>query len=503
MQSLISHLFMSIKRAIAVSALIGPVLLAQPGAPQLPDRLAIRRQVEQGFPLPLEPRAPVRPSAPGKVGSMLAGILVGGGAFVGSATLCGKTTLVGEAPLGSVLDGRYVAPGESVPVAANAACTAGIGAGAALVSGWLTKRARAGGYVRALARYEAEVAGFPAARAAWERTVAQRNAAVDSAVGVAVAAAEWEAARQREQRRQQFVADSLRAVAAAPAAPVTPPVAPASAVATAIPVPRTGLVNPDAVAVVIGNAKYTRSEVPAVDFAGRDAEAMKQFLVETFGFREENIIVERDATFTTLQRIFGTAGDFKGQLYNYMRPNRPTDVFVFYSGHGAPDPGTGTAYLVPSDADPQAIRLTGYPVRQLYANLAQLEARSLTVVMDACFSGLADRGSLVRGISPITLRVENPVLAASNSLVLTAAQSTEVSGWYDAQQHGLFTYVLLNTLSQTFRNGVPAAMPTARQLNEQVSDEVLRLSRRLRQRDQNPMVAGSAADAPLPFIRVP
>jgi hypothetical protein len=435
----------------------------------------------------------------------MAGILVGGGAFIGSATLCGKTTLVGEAPLGSVFDGRYVAPGESVPVAANAACTAGIGAGAALVSGWLTKRARAGGYQRGLVRYEAEVAGFPAARAAWERAVAQRNAAVDSAVGVAVAAAEREAARQREQQRQQFVVDSLRRVAAATAAAPAPsaPVVATPVVATAIPVPKTRLVNPDAVAVVIGNAKYARSEVPAVDFAGRDAEVMRQFLVETFGFREENIIVERDATFTTLQRIFGTAGDFKGQLYNYMRPNRPTDVFVFYSGHGAPDPGTGTAYLVPSDADPQAIRLTGYPVRQLYNNLAQLEARSLTVVMDACFSGLADRGSLVRGISPITLRIENPVLAASNSLVLTAAQSTEVSGWYDAQQHGLFTYVLLNTLSQTFRDGLPSTLPTARQLSEQVGDEVLRLSRRLRQRDQNPMVAGSAADAPLPFIRVP
>ena len=475
-------------------------LLAQLAGPLAVDRTAIRRQVEANFPMPLEPSAPVRPTAPGKIGPVFAGLLVGGGAFVGSATLCGKTTLIGEAPLGSVLDGRYVAPGEIVPVAANGACTAGAGLGAAVVTGWLTKRARAGGYTRAMARYEADAAAFPTARAAWERAVAQRNAALDSAVVVAVADAERTAANERERQHQQRVADSLRAVAAASP---TAPVMPAPTVPTAIPVPKTGLVNPDAVAVVIGNAQYARSEVPAVDYAGRDADAMRQFLMETFGFREENIIVERNATFTTLQRIFGTATDYKGQLFNYMRPNRPTDVFVFYSGHGAPDPGTGTAYLVPSDADPQAIRLTGYPVKQLYANLAQLEARSLTVVMDACFSGLADRGSLVRGISPITLRIENPVLAASNSVVLAAAQSTEVSGWYEQQQHGLFTYVLLNSLSSTFRNGVPAALPTARQLSEEVGAEVLRLSRRLRSRDQNPTVAGSAADQPLPFVRLP
>ena len=123
--------------------------------------------------------------------------------------------------------------------------------------------------------------------------------------------------------------------------------------------------------------------------------------------------------------------------------------------------------------------------------------------MDACFSGLADRGSLVRGISPLTVRVENPVLASENAVVLTASQSSEVSGWYDQQQHGLFTYVLLNTLAQSITTGTSDSLLTARQLNATVGAEVLRLSRRIRQRDQNPQVYGLGSDAPLAIMRRP
>ena len=140
-------------------------------------------------------------------------------------------------------------------------------------------------------------------------------------------------------------------------------------------------------------------------------------------------------------------------------------------------------------------------MRQLQTNLALLPARSVTLVLDACFSGLADRGALLRGMSPLTLRVENPVLTMPNSVVLTASQSTEVSGWYDAQRHGLFTYVFLDALTKAFQEGGAGEIPTAQQLQSAITPEVMRLSRRLRQRDQTPQVFGQGAAEPLPFIR--
>ena len=142
-------------------------------------------------------------------------------------------------------------------------------------------------------------------------------------------------------------------------------------------------------------------------------------------------------------------------------------------------------------------------MKQIYNNLAQLPASSITVVMDACFSGLTDRGSLLRGISPLTLRVENPVLATPNSVVLTASRSTEVSGWYDQEQHGLFTYTFLDQIKKTFANGVPDAVPSAKALADVVTPEVVRMSRRIRQREQTPQLFGAGVDTPLPFIKKP
>ena len=489
---------MRLLRPFPLAGLLIASQLAAQGAPQLPDRLAIRQQLEPSFPMPLEPSTPVAPRKPGLVGSSLFGALVGGGAFVGSATMCGKAQVTGPSPYGGRINGEYLAPGEVRDIAAPVACTAGFGAGAAVASTWLLQRARTGTYRRSLAAYERDAANHAATRAAWERAVAQRNRSLDSAVTVAFVAAEAATLESRtriarERAEAELAAELARAESLATAASREIPIV----------VPVTGIVNPDAVAVVIGNQTYARGEVPPVEYAARDAALMRRFLVQTFGFREENIIFERDATLSAMTRIFGSRDDANGQLQGYLKADGGSDVFIFYSGHGAPDPGSGTAYLVPSDADPQRIRLTGYPMRLLTDNLAKLPARSITMVLDACFSGLTDRGALLRGISPITLRVENPLLVTPNSVVFTASQNTEVSGWYDAQKHGLFTYVFLDAMAKQFTNGVPARLPTAQELSAQVTPEVLRLSRRIRQREQTPQLFGLGADQPLPFIRRP
>jgi len=475
----------------AQSAVETPAPTAGVGAPIVPSRLDVVRQLEVQFPMPEQPYSPIAPARPGAGVPTIIGLLAGAGAFVGTATLCGKQDITGDGPYGTFVNGKYVAPGAVLAVAANGGCLAGSAAGAALTTTFLVRMVRSSGYKKDLAQYEKDLQQYPVQKAAFDRAVAQRQQSLDSAATVVIAEAERKVREYREAELARIAASNPRGPAPEPA--YVPSIIP----------PKTGLVNPDAVAVVIGNRAYSRSEVPPVDYAVRDAEAMRQFLVATFGFREENIIFERNASYSTMQRIFGSERDFKGQLYNFMDPAKPSDVFVFYSGHGAPDPGSGTAYLVPSDADPQSIGLTGFPVKQIYNNLAQLPASSITVVMDACFSGLTDRGSLLRGISPLTLRVENPVLAAANSVVLTASRSTEVSGWYDQEQHGLFTYTFLDQIKKTFANGVPDSVPSAKFLADQVTPEVVRMSRRIRQREQTPQLFGAGVDTPLPFIKKP
>ena len=65
-----------------------------------------------------------------------------------------------------------------------------------------------------------------------------------------------------------------------------------------------------------------------------------------------------------------------------------TDVFVYYSGHGFPGLTDHKGYLLPVDADPNIAEGTGYGLDMLIGNLQAMGARSVTVVIDACFSGL-------------------------------------------------------------------------------------------------------------------
>jgi hypothetical protein len=102
-------------------------------------------------------------------------------------------------------------------------------------------------------------------------------------------------------------------------------------------IPETNMDRPNDVAVVVGNKRYEHTDIPDVDYALRDAEIMKRYLTRTLGFREKNIIFAENANGSALERIFGTDSEPKGQLYNWVRDEK-SDVFVYYSGHGAPDP---------------------------------------------------------------------------------------------------------------------------------------------------------------------
>jgi len=169
-------------------------------------------------------------------------------------------------------------------------------------------------------------------------------------------------------------------------------------------IPRTGANRPDAVAVVIGNGRYQNPDIPGVQYAVHDAQIVKKYFTRTLGVRAENVIYAENATAAEMTRIFGTAGDPQGQLYNYVQPG-DSEVFVYYSGHGAPSPESGRAYLVPSDANPNYLSQNGYPAEQLYENLSKVPAKSVTVLMEACFSGVSAGGAVLRRASPVELSV--------------------------------------------------------------------------------------------------
>ena len=203
--------------------------------------------------------------------------------------------------------------------------------------------------------------------------------------------------------------------------------------------------NPDGVAVIIGNRAYEHARVPAVQYAHRDAEAFRRYVLDVLGFDEANILDLRDTSKADMEAVFGNERRHDGKIWRYVVP-AGSDVVVFYSGHGIPGLHDKRGYLLPVDADPDTVEINGYPIDVLYGNLAKLtEARSIHVFLDACFSGESDKGLLINATSAITVAPQVPA-QEGRLMVLTAASGTEVASWDHEAQHGLFTQHLLDAL---------------------------------------------------------
>ena len=193
--------------------------------------------------------------------------------------------------------------------------------------------------------------------------------------------------------------------------------------------------------MIIGNSEYERG-LPEVTYAGNDADAFRAYVIDVLGYDPENIIDLRNASQTRLAETFGNNETHRGLLWRLVDPGI-SDVVVFYSAHGVPGEDR-RAYLLPVDANPDVPEINGYALDLLYRNLAKLEARSVAVYLDACFSGQSFGGTLSRtsglGISP-TLPA-----AAGGFGVLTAAAADQVAVWDDEAKHGVFTKHLLDAL---------------------------------------------------------
>jgi hypothetical protein len=195
--------------------------------------------------------------------------------------------------------------------------------------------------------------------------------------------------------------------------------------------------NPDNYAVVIGIEKY--SDIPDAEFAEHDAAAVRAHLA-ALGYPQRNIVslIGSKATKTGMTKELET--------WLPQNVNEKSTVFIYYSGHGAPDVKTGKSFLVPWDGDAQFLEDTGYPVERLYQKLGQLKAKRVIVALDACFSGAGGRSVLAKGMRPlVTQSAVEPI--PGKVVSLTAAGANQAAGAETAQAHGLFTYYLLRGLN--------------------------------------------------------
>ncbi len=193
-------------------------------------------------------------------------------------------------------------------------------------------------------------------------------------------------------------------------------------------------------AVVIGVERY-REDLPKADFAAGDARLAAEYFKRVLGVPEQNVALLIDDR--------ATKSDFEKYFERWL-PNRVEagdEVYVYFSGHGSPNPAKGDAYLVPYDGDPTYIDQTGYALKRMYEQLGKLPAKSVLVAMDSCFSGAGGHSVIAQGARPLVTVVEIEDIPAKIT-VLAASAGNQISNSYQEKGHGLFTYFLLKGLKE-------------------------------------------------------
>ena len=226
-------------------------------------------------------------------------------------------------------------------------------------------------------------------------------------------------------------------------------------------------------AIVIGNEKY--KNVAEVPFAENDAKVFSEYVQKTLGVPGEQVKLIENATYNDIRMALSwlekamTLCSGKGK------------IIVFYAGHGIPNESDNSAYLLPVDGignDPTS----AYSLMDFYQKLGSMQAQSITVFLDACFSGSKrDNGMLIaaRGVA-IKAKQSAP---KGKMVVFSAAQGDETAYPYQDMQHGMFTYFLLKKLQET------KGAVTLGELGDYLQNEVKRQSFLKNNKMQTPMVS--------------
>ena len=208
-------------------------------------------------------------------------------------------------------------------------------------------------------------------------------------------------------------------------------------------VPPSKTKRPQSVAVIMGIEDY-KYFVPA-PYAANDAQIMKDYFKNVLGIEKVFLYTNKEVSGFFFEDIFNPQ---YGELQKAIIKGE-TELFVFYSGHGMPSKDGKQVYLFPYDGRKEALKKHGYDINNFYQNLDALGAKTTTVFIDACFSGVSRASEnmnmhnlmAMKGVM-IKPKINQPWESNSNFNVFTSSSFDETSLGFDPSRTGLFTYYL-------------------------------------------------------------
>jgi uncharacterized caspase-like protein len=204
----------------------------------------------------------------------------------------------------------------------------------------------------------------------------------------------------------------------------------------------------DKFAVVVGIARYsdTAGGVTSLQFADRDAQDFRDFLLSPDGgsFPKDNIrlLLNEDATSQNVRSAF----------FTFLTKAQPQDEVVLYiAGHGAPDPNDPrNLYLLTYDTKLEDMGGTAFPMWQLQDVFTRvLKAKRVVTFADTCHSyGFSGERGRPKKSNNLVNQYLSHFANDSDRAVITASEISQLS--YESDKwgggHGVFTFFLLKGL---------------------------------------------------------
>ncbi len=202
--------------------------------------------------------------------------------------------------------------------------------------------------------------------------------------------------------------------------------------------------NSHSLAIVIGIEKY--KHIPIAPYATKDAEIISEYFKKALGIETVLTFTDNQIDKTFFRDKFNSVnGDIKGLI----RPGE-TDLFVFYSGHGIPPPDGDEVFLFPPQGKIKHLSTHGYGISILCSELNALGAKSVTLFMDACFSGSSrtskqHKETYLLGSKGAEIKSNNIMQGWEDNedfIVFSSSRFNQLSFGYDLAEKGMFTHFI-------------------------------------------------------------
>lgn len=192
----------------------------------------------------------------------------------------------------------------------------------------------------------------------------------------------------------------------------------------------------DSWAIVIGIDDYAKW--PKLQYAARDAAAIRQILVDRYAFASDHVfsLLNGDATRSNILSLFHDKLVHGGVQKNDR-------IFVFFAGHGATKKltsGRDLGYIIPAESDPDRFATDAIPMTEIQNIAENLSAKHVFFIMDACYSGLG----LTRGAGSSAYLRDNAKRIGRQMLTAGGVDQMVADGGPDG--HSIFTWTLLQGL---------------------------------------------------------